>query len=65
MTGVGITVGRKVFPAQGGAPARLLFDNLDLALAPGEVCAVVGPRAWGKLPFFRSRRVSIVPTTAR
>jgi NitT/TauT family transport system ATP-binding protein len=48
MTGVGITVGRKVFPAQGGAPARLLFENLDLALAPGEVCAVVGPSGVGK-----------------
>lgn len=43
-----ITIERKVYPAQTGAPARVLFENLSLELADGEVCAVVGSSGIGK-----------------
>jgi ABC-type nitrate/sulfonate/bicarbonate transport system ATPase subunit len=43
-----ITIKQKVYPAQGGAPARVLFENLSFDLADGEVCAIVGPSGIGK-----------------
>ncbi|WP_262272789.1 ABC transporter ATP-binding protein [Microvirga yunnanensis] len=43
-----IMIARKIHPAQGGAPPRVLFDNLALELADGEVCAIVGPSGIGK-----------------
>ncbi|MGO4573285.1 ABC transporter ATP-binding protein [Microvirga sp. 2TAF3] len=43
-----ITIKRKVYPAQGGAPAWTLFENLCFELADGEVCAIVGPSGVGK-----------------
>jgi ABC-type nitrate/sulfonate/bicarbonate transport system ATPase subunit len=43
-----IFIERKVYPAQAGAPARLLFENLSFDLADGEVCAIVGPSGIGK-----------------
>jgi len=43
-----IAVRRKVFPAQGDASARLVFDDLALHIAKGEVCALVGPSGVGK-----------------
>jgi NitT/TauT family transport system ATP-binding protein len=43
-----IEIARKLFPARGNAPARLLFEELSLELAPGEVCAIVGPSGTGK-----------------
>jgi ABC-type nitrate/sulfonate/bicarbonate transport system ATPase subunit len=39
---------RKIYPAQGDAPARVLFERLTLNLEDGEVCAVVGPSGVGK-----------------
>jgi ABC-type nitrate/sulfonate/bicarbonate transport system ATPase subunit len=43
-----IAIERKIYPAQGGAPARLLFENLCFEIADGEVCAIVGPSGIGK-----------------
>lgn len=43
-----IDIIRKVFPAQGDAPERRLFENLHLSVAPGEVCAITGPSGIGK-----------------
>jgi NitT/TauT family transport system ATP-binding protein len=43
-----IHIDRKVYPAQAGAPARVLFDNLTMELEDGEVCAIVGPSGVGK-----------------
>jgi NitT/TauT family transport system ATP-binding protein len=43
-----IMIERKVYPAQGGAPARVLFENLAFELAGGQVCAIVGPSGIGK-----------------
>ena len=43
-----IAIGRKVYPAQADAPARVLFEGLSLELDDGEVCAIVGPSGIGK-----------------
>jgi ABC-type nitrate/sulfonate/bicarbonate transport system ATPase subunit len=43
-----IFIERKVYPAQAGASARLLFENLSFDIADGEVCAIVGPSGIGK-----------------
>jgi NitT/TauT family transport system ATP-binding protein len=43
-----IAIDRKIFPAQDEAPARLVFENLRLEIAQGEVCALVGPSGIGK-----------------
>lgn len=43
-----IEIERKVFLGRGDAPARLLFENLSITLAEGEVCAIVGPSGVGK-----------------
>ncbi len=43
-----IDIERKVYPAQAGAPARVLFDGLTLELEDGKVCAIVGPSGIGK-----------------
>jgi ABC-type nitrate/sulfonate/bicarbonate transport system ATPase subunit len=43
-----IMIERKVYSAQGGAPARVLFENLTFELVDGEVCAIVGPSGIGK-----------------
>jgi NitT/TauT family transport system ATP-binding protein len=43
-----IAIARKVFPASSGVPARMLYENLLLELADGEVCAIVGASGIGK-----------------
>ena len=43
-----IVIERKVYPARGAARAQVLFENLSLELADGEVCAIVGPSGVGK-----------------
>ncbi len=43
-----VAIERKVHPAQGRAPGRVLFENLSFELADGEVCAIVGPSGVGK-----------------
>ncbi|MGF9757949.1 ATP-binding cassette domain-containing protein [Microvirga sp. 0TCS3.31] len=43
-----VAIKRKVYPARGDAPGRVLFENLSLELADGEVCAIVGPSGIGK-----------------
>lgn len=43
-----INVVRKAYPRQGDIPERVLFENLSLELADGEVCALVGPSGTGK-----------------
>ena len=43
-----ITVERKLFPARENAPERRLFEGIRLAVASGEVCAIVGPSGIGK-----------------
>ncbi|WP_245444182.1 ABC transporter ATP-binding protein [Microvirga sp. KLBC 81] len=43
-----VTIQRKVYPAQAGAPSRVLFRNLSLDIEAGEVCAIVGPSGIGK-----------------
>jgi ABC-type nitrate/sulfonate/bicarbonate transport system ATPase subunit len=43
-----IAIERKVYPAQAGAPARVLIENLSLEIEDGEVCAIVGPSGIGK-----------------
>ena len=43
-----VDIERKVYPAQAGAPARVLFEGLSLELKDGEVCAIVGSSGVGK-----------------
>jgi ABC-type nitrate/sulfonate/bicarbonate transport system ATPase subunit len=43
-----VAIERKVYPARGEAPGRVLFENLSFELADGEVCAIVGPSGVGK-----------------
>ena len=43
-----VAIESKTYPAQAGAPARLLFENLWFELGEGEVCAIVGPSGIGK-----------------
>ncbi len=43
-----VAIERKVYPAQGGVPAQVLFENLSFELADGEICAIVGPSGIGK-----------------
>lgn len=43
-----IDVVRKVHARQGDTPERVMFENLSLELADGEVCALVGPSGTGK-----------------
>jgi len=43
-----VDIERKVFPAQAGAPARVLFEGVSLELKDGEVCAVIGSSGVGK-----------------
>jgi ABC-type nitrate/sulfonate/bicarbonate transport system ATPase subunit len=43
-----VSIERKVYPGRGGAPARVLFEDLSFEMADGEVCAIVGSSGIGK-----------------
>ena len=43
-----IDIARKVFPPQGDAPERRIFESFHLSLTSGEVCALTGPSGIGK-----------------
>jgi NitT/TauT family transport system ATP-binding protein len=48
MIGVGIEVRRKLFAAVGDAPARLVYEDFSLEIAPGSVMGILGPSGTGK-----------------
>jgi ABC-type nitrate/sulfonate/bicarbonate transport system ATPase subunit len=48
MFGVSIEVRRKLFPAVGDAPARLVYEDFSLKVAPGSVMGLLGPSGTGK-----------------
>jgi ABC-type nitrate/sulfonate/bicarbonate transport system ATPase subunit len=48
MIGVTIDVRRKLFPAVGGSPSRLVYDGFSLEVAPGTSMGLLGPSGIGK-----------------
>jgi ABC-type nitrate/sulfonate/bicarbonate transport system ATPase subunit len=43
-----VLVERKLLPAAGAAPERILFERLEFSVPAGETCAVIGPSGVGK-----------------
>ena len=48
MIGVSIEVRRKLYPAVGASPARLVYEAFDLTAAPGAFVCLLGPSGCGK-----------------
>jgi ABC-type nitrate/sulfonate/bicarbonate transport system ATPase subunit len=48
MIGVAIEVRRKLYPAVGDAPPRLVYENFSLDVAPGICLGLLGPSGIGK-----------------
>jgi NitT/TauT family transport system ATP-binding protein len=48
MIGVSIDLRRKLFPAVGNAPARLVYEGFSLEVAPGSHVGLLGPSGTGK-----------------
>ena len=48
MIGVAIELRRKLFPAVGEAPARLVYEDFSLAVPPGLCLGLLGPSGTGK-----------------
>ena len=48
MIGVEIDLARKLYPAVGAAPPRLVYEGFRLSVAPGAFVCVLGPSGAGK-----------------
>ena len=48
MTGIEVEIRRKLFPAVGGAPPRLVYEDFRLSVAPGAFLCLLGPSGIGK-----------------
>lgn len=48
LIGVSIAIRRKLFPAVGDAPARLIYENIRLDIPPGLCMGLLGPSGIGK-----------------
>jgi NitT/TauT family transport system ATP-binding protein len=48
MIGLELAIRRKLFPAAGGAPPRLVYENFRLSIAPGAFVCILGPSGCGK-----------------